>query len=345
MPSAEQHQTFVFDQIPSTGHVEAPLKSLSEFVISDCNRDACHKVIGRVSAGRAGATFVHGPLGCGKTHLLQGISRNLQSGYVSLSACRDPDALEGFFSSLLNRSAPWIVDDIQHLCGLKEGQSTVYNAFSSHLRSGGHILVACDRSLDDLLISGLGRQFCDLLAKFEVAEIAQHDEKLVRDYLTNRFGDAANCPDGGEQRVIEIVARYQFPSMHAVKAATSALIMIADMDKLSDQTIIDVIQSYTKHQPMAAITLERIRDRVCEVFGVSADEIASKSRLQIHVRARHALCVVARRLTPVSLVAIGDFINRDHTTIIHAVKKGEELSSYDPAFGEKVGAVLRSFRR
>lgn len=95
-----------------------------------------------------------------------------------------------------------------------------------------------------------------------------------------------------------------------------------------------------------AVTIASIQRAVCERFGIPQIEMSSHRRGRAVARPRQVAMYLARELTPLSLPAIGRrFGGRDHTTVMHAIKKVEEVSQYDADFGERVASLKEQLRR
>lgn len=92
--------------------------------------------------------------------------------------------------------------------------------------------------------------------------------------------------------------------------------------------------------PRPRITVAEIAARVCHEFGVTASDMASSCRARPIARPRQVAMYLSRQLTPMSLPEIGrHFGNRDHTTVMHAIRKIAELILTDQAFALRVAAV------
>ncbi|MGE0109775.1 MAG: helix-turn-helix domain-containing protein, partial [Bdellovibrionales bacterium] len=90
------------------------------------------------------------------------------------------------------------------------------------------------------------------------------------------------------------------------------------------------------------ITIDEIQKKVAEHFNIRVADMHSARRARAIARPRQVAMYLAKQLTPRSLPEIGrKFGGRDHTTVIHAVRKIEELSAYDPAFREDVDLLKR----
>ena len=90
------------------------------------------------------------------------------------------------------------------------------------------------------------------------------------------------------------------------------------------------------------VTIEEIQKRVAEHFNVRVSDMHSDRRSRAVARPRQVAMYLAKQLTPRSLPEIGrKFGGRDHTTVMHAVRKVEELRTMDPSFSEDIELLRR----
>jgi chromosomal replication initiator protein len=102
----------------------------------------------------------------------------------------------------------------------------------------------------------------------------------------------------------------------------------------------DFLRAYDRR-----VTIEEIKKKVAEHYGLKVADLESPNRSRSIVRPRQIAMYLARLLTPRSYPEIGRrFGNRDHTTVMHAVETIQRLKGVDPAFGEEVEQLRLSIR-
>jgi chromosomal replication initiator protein len=102
----------------------------------------------------------------------------------------------------------------------------------------------------------------------------------------------------------------------------------------------DLLRANERH-----ITIDEIQKRVAEHFNIKKAEMTSARRSRIVARPRQVAMYLAKHLTPRSLPEIGrTFGGRDHTTVMHAIKRVDELAASDPAFAEDVEVLRRTLQ-
>lgn len=90
------------------------------------------------------------------------------------------------------------------------------------------------------------------------------------------------------------------------------------------------------------LTIEEVLKKVAEVFEVEPEDITGISRRHKYVMARRAFCAFLSRSTHVTRQKLGEYINRDHSSVVHTLKKHNEWMVYYPQYSEKYGKLLSS---
>lgn len=106
---------------------------------------------------------------------------------------------------------------------------------------------------------------------------------------------------------------------------------------MTQDVLKDMLRSYDKRT-----TIDEIQKKVAEHFNISVKEMQSSRRARTVARPRQIAMYLAKQLTSRSLPEIGRKFDRDHTTVMHAVRKVEELILEDASLAENVDALRRT---
>ncbi|MBQ8322097.1 MAG: chromosomal replication initiator protein DnaA [Clostridia bacterium] len=275
--------------------------------------------------------FIHGHSGLGKTHLLYAIMHHIKKNRPELKIVYK--TCESFMNELIEaignrQTAPFkdkyrsadvlLIDDIQFIAGKESTQEEFFHTFSTLYEAGKQIILASDRPpreinplTDRLRTRFEGGLIADVQPpSFELrtAIIRKKSETLgitlsseLVDYMAERLNNNI--------RQIEGVIK----KLYAIVSLTGA-----DVSKESIEQIISIVDP--GNIPTNAM-IERILSAVSLKYGVSVEDIKSKKKTENIVNARHLSIYITRKLTDLSLPAIGKIFSRDHSTIISSINK------------------------
>ena len=343
------------------GHGGSPLDprlTFDSFVIGRSNTLA-HAAAKQVAMGRRNdpvmfnPLFVHAGVGLGKTHLLQAIA-------IKTNACGERAALYltaerfmfGFASALRSQTAlafkdalrgidVLVIDDLQFLQG-KNSQAEFSHTLNSLLDGGRQVVVAADRPPTEL--ESLDDRMRSRLAGGLAVEIGAFDEELRLEILTARVRAARAHHPGFT--VPEPVLSYISRSVtHNGRDLEGALNRLLANSKLSGQPITMELAERELRDLIRPLELKRVRIEdiqriVARHYNVSRSDLLSSRRTANVVRPRQIAMYLAKTLTLRSLPEIGRrFGGRDHTTVLHAVRKIESLIGADNALATEIESL------
>lgn len=296
--------------------------------------------------------FIHGGVGLGKTHLLQAICLRIMQ--------RRPGAriyyisCEGFISRFLeavqrNEMAEFrgrfrhvdvlVVDDIHYLARHERIQEEFFHTFNSLYQARKQIVLSSDAApeeMPDLEARLLSRFKQGLVARigrpeYETRVLILRRKALLRGlevpddvvcYIAQRVEDNTRVLEGALTQV------------QGLAMATSRSI---DVDLARE-----ALGDHTASRPPAIISIQAIIDTVSRQFEVKQTEMLSKRRQKSIALPRQVAMFLARRYTAHSLEEVGGYFGgRDHTTVMHAVKKVKQLRQKDEGFDRFVGEIER----
>lgn len=354
---------------PAGGRVESPdafmgspldrRLSFSTFLVGPSNQFA-YSAARRIADSRPGETpmfnplYAHAGVGLGKTHLLQALahaSNDNRRRALYLTAER---FMSGFVSSLSAQTALafkerlraidlLIIDDVQFLQG-KSIQQEFCHTLNALIDAGRQVVVAADRppseleTLDERVLSRFKGGLC--------VDIGPLDETLRVKILSARIAAAQEAQPGFHvpQDVISYVARTIVTNGRDLEGAVNRLLAHATLNgaPLSVEIAETAIRDLVRTQDPRRVKIDDIQKLVASHYNISRADILSSRRTANVVRPRQIAMYLSKVLTLRSLPEIGRrFGGRDHTTVLHAVRKIEELVAKDKSLAEVIDLLKR----
>jgi chromosomal replication initiator protein len=296
--------------------------------------------------------FIYGGVGLGKTHLMHSIAWMIgdqapekQVMYLSaekfmyqfVKALRSNEtmAFKEFFRSV----DVLMIDDIQFIAGKESTQEEFFHTFNALVDQNKQIIISADKAPSDL--TGIEERLRSRLAWGLVADIqpSTYDLRLgivkaKRDQLQ------ADVPDS----VLEFLALKVTSNIRELEGALNRIVAHADVAKnpitleSTQEVLQDLLRSHDRR-----ITIDEIQRKVAEHYNIRLSDMHSARRARQVARPRQVAMYLAKQLTARSLPEIGrKFGGRDHTTVMHAVRKIEELSNDDVSFAQDVEILRRA---
>lgn len=298
--------------------------------------------------------FVHANVGLGKTHLLQGAAQAIEASGRRVMYLTAEKFMYGFVASLKSHTAMafkeslrgidvLVIDDAQFLHGPKSQQEFCH-ILNALIDSGRQVIVAADRPPSDL--EGIEERVQSRLAGGLVVEIAALDEALRIKILESRVEMArAHLPGFTvAAEVIQHVARQITTNGRDLEGAVNRLLAHATLkgEALDIEAADEAIRDLVRHREPKRVKIEDIQRLVANHYNVSRADILSSRRTATVVRPRQIAMYLAKSLTLRSLPEIGRrFGGRDHTTVLHAVRKIEGMVGKDTELAGEIDHLKR----
>jgi chromosomal replication initiator protein len=340
-----------------------PRLTFETFMVGRSNTLA-HAAAKQVAVARRNDTvmfnplFIHAGVGLGKTHLLQAIAwtGNLQPDRKVLYLTAER-FMFGFVSALRNQTAiafkealrgidVLVIDDLQFLQG-KQTQAEFSHTLNSLIDGGRQVVIAADRPPMDL--ESLDERVRSRLAGGLVVEMGSLGEELRLEILKSRVALSRTHHPGFD--VPEPVLTYIARSVtHNGRDLEGALNRLLAHSKLTGQPVtMDLaereIRDLIRPQEPKRVKIEDIQRIVARHYNVSRGDLLSSRRTANVVRPRQVAMYLAKTLTLRSLPEIGRrFGGRDHTTVLHAVRKIENLVGNDSTLAEEIESLKRQLQ-
>jgi chromosomal replication initiator protein len=296
--------------------------------------------------------FLYGGVGLGKTHLMHSTAAALQAKYPKkrvlyltaekflyqfIRALRAQETVP--FKELFRSADVLLVDDIQFLCGRDATQEEFFHTFNALVEQGRQVIVSADASPSD--IEGMEDRLKSRLGWGLVVELSPTNYELRFAILEKKAKEKGLELD---PRVLEFVAQRIATNVRELEGALNRLVAHS---QLSGRSItLDSAQSALRDLLRASerrVSIEEIQKQVAEHFNIRLADMSSPRRARAVARPRQVAMYLAKHLTSRSLPEIGRrFGGRDHTTVMHAIRKIEELSSGDAVLSEDIRLIRRS---
>jgi chromosomal replication initiator protein len=298
--------------------------------------------------------YIHAAVGLGKTHILQAIAGAVEASRRRVLYLTAERFMFGFVSALKAQTAAvykehlrgidvLVIDDLQFLQG-KTLQQEFGHTLNALLDGGQQIVIAADRPPNDL--ENCDERLRSRLAGGLVIEMGQLEEELRQKILERRIAVARASHPGFDVPacVMAYVARTVCSSGRDLDGAVNRLLA---HNTLTDRPITlemaeVALRDLVRTQEPRRVKIEDIQRVVAKHYNVSRADILSSRRTQTVVRPRQIAMFLSKQLTLRSLPEIGRrFGGRDHTTVLHAVRKIDDLATKDVALAEEIELLKR----
>ena len=340
-----------------------PRLTFDSFVVGRSNTLA-HAAAKQVALARRGDSvmfnplYIHAGVGLGKTHLLQAVAwtGNTQPDRKVLYLTAEK-FMYGFVSALRSQTAiaykealrgidVLVIDDLQFLQG-KSTQAEFSHTLNSLIDAGRQVVIASDRPPTEL--ESLDERVRSRLAGGLVVEMGSLGEELRLEILISRIA-AARVHHPGFDVPGPVLAYIAKSVTHNGRDLEGALNRLLAHSKLTGQPVTmelaeREIRDLIRPQEPKRVKIEDIQRIVARHYNVSRGDLLSSRRTANVVRPRQVAMYLAKTLTLRSLPEIGRrFGGRDHTTVLHAVRKIENLVGNDTALAEEIEALKRQLQ-
>jgi chromosomal replication initiator protein len=295
--------------------------------------------------------FLYGGVGLGKTHLMHAIAWHIRGKqprrkvvYISaerfmyqfIRALRFKDTMA--FKERYRSVDVLMIDDVQFINNKESTQEEFFHTFNALVDSNRQIVVSADKSPSDL--EGMEERLRSRLGWGLVADIHATTYELrvgILQAKAEKLGAAIPA------KVIEFLAHKITTSVRELEGALNRVVAHSQLIgrdisiEMCQEVMHDLLRAHDRR-----VTIEEIQKRVAEHFNIRVADMHSARRSRTVARPRQIAMYLSKQLTARSLPEIGrKFGGRDHTTVMHAVKKVEELRHGDTSFAEDVDLLRR----
>ena len=295
--------------------------------------------------------YISGGVGLGKTHLLNAIGLELQNDnnvmfisaerfmYHFIKSIKKNDMVN--FKDFFRKSSVFIIDDIQFISGKESLQEEFFHTFNSLMDKGSQIIISSDRhpmKLDRVQERIKSRLAGGLVVDIDVPDFELKAEIIKKkiEEIQSQFKENINLSDD----VINYIASECKTNIRELIGVLNRVIAFSRvhnkvLDIVDCKKILRDVFSQIK-----VITVDKIQNTVSNFFNIGLSEMLSQRRSRPLARPRQIAMFLAKKMTTRSLPEIGRrFANRDHTTVIHAVKTITRLSEQDDEMKKNISQI------
>jgi chromosomal replication initiator protein len=329
-----------------------PNLNFDNFIAGSSNQIALSsskKICEQIS--RYNPLYIYGGVGLGKTHLLNAIGIELEKEtnvmfisaerfmYHFIKSIKKNDMVN--FKDFFRKSSVFIIDDIQFIRGKEGLQEEFFHTFNSLIDKSAQIIISADRA--PMKLDRVQERIKSRLAGGLVVDIDAPDlnlkikiiKKRLED-IQNQFKETSNISD----EVINFIANESKTNIRELIGVLNRVVTFSRIHK-KDLTISDcknILKDVFNQAKI--ITVDKIQNTVSNYFNIPLTEMLSQRRSRPLARPRQIAMFLAKKLTTRSLPEIGRrFANRDHTTVIHAVKTITRLSEKDDEMQKNINQI------
>ena len=339
----------------------APLDArftFDSFVVGKPN-ELAHAAARRVAEGGPvsfNPLFLYGGVGLGKTHLMHAIAHELQTRkpdlrvlylsaeqfmYRFVQALRDRSVMD--FKELFRSVDVLMVDDVQFIAGKDSTQEEFFHTFNALVDQNKQIVISADRApgeIKDLEERIKSRLQCGLVVDLHPTDYELRLGILQQkaDFYRDQYKGLTLAPG-----VLEFLAHRITTNVRVLEGALTRLFAFASLVgreitlDLTQDCLADILRASDRK-----VTIEEIQRKVAEHYNIRLSDMIGPKRLRNIARPRQIAMYLSKQLTPRSLPEIGRrFGGRDHTTIMHGVRKIEELMATDSQLADDLQLLKR----
>ena len=334
------------------GAAEGPSSTLTfeNFVIGDSNRMAYSMALNvaeQPGHGPLNPLFIYGKSGLGKTHLMFAIqnyiretqpqlrtvyvdSSDMLTDYMEAGAAHDKEKSSyKNFKARYEEADVLLIDDIQYLQGKKQTLDIVFQIFNSLINQRKQIILSADRAPKNIDID---ERYHSRFSQGGTVDI-QPPEIETKLGIVKSFIDEYCRTEGLEhfsipQDVQMYIAENSSSNIRELKGAVTTVIYQMTVLQQPNFSVADVRSLLENHFSGGAsrnLSLEDIQKEVEAFFKVKHSDLVGKSRARQITYPRQIAMYLCRQILDVPFNAIGEKFNRDHSTVLHAVKQVEEM--------------------
>ena len=295
--------------------------------------------------------FLYGGVGLGKTHLMHAIAHEIKRMnpvrrviylsaekfmYHFIKALRFKDTVA--FKEQFRTVDVLMIDDVQFISGKESTQEEFFHTFNALVDQNKQLIISADKSPQDL--EGIEERMRSRLGWGLVADIHPLTYELRLSILQAK---AEKVDTKIPENVLEFLAHKITTNVRELEGALNRITAFSSLvgKEINIEMTHDLLRDLLKSS-QRKVNIEQIQKKVSEHFNVKMSDMSSARRSRTVVRPRQIAMYLSKNLTSRSLPEIGRrFGNRDHTTVIHAVKKVEELRNHDVSLDEDVELLIR----
>jgi chromosomal replication initiator protein len=346
-------------KVRSGGSPIDPRLTFDDFVVGKPN-ELANAAARRVAEGGPvtfNPLFLYGGVGLGKTHLMHAVANELQVRrpdldvlylsaeqfmYRFITALRDRKMMD--FKELFRSVDVLMVDDVHFIAGKDSTQEEFFHTFNALVDSGKQVIISADRAPGE--IKDMEDRIRSRLQSGLVVDLHPTDYELRLGVLQSKvmryLDDYPNLSIA--PGVLEFLAHRITTNVRILEGALTRLFAVASLVgreinlALTQDTLADVLKASDRK-----VTIEEIQRKVSEHYNIRLSDLIGPKRLRAYARPRQIAMFLCKMMTSRSLPEIGRrFGGRDHTTVMHGVRRIGELREKDSQIADDLELLQRA---
>lgn len=342
-----------------------PRYSLANFTVAPENRlaHAAAMTVSKYPGENYNPLFIYGGVGLGKTHLLQSVGievlKNDPSKVVVYTTTESftNELVEGIQARNMNKFRNkyrkvdvFIIDDIQFIANKDRTQEEFFHTFNTLYEAGKQVVISSDRPPHELKL--LSER---LVSRFEsgmIVDVKMPDYESRLAILRNRSQEAQIFIN---EKVLEFIAFNIDTSVRTLIGVLNQVIAQYELENLAPtvKSVSEIIKRSQKevkmvgfikedNTPHRAVTIDQLTDFVSEYYTIPKSEVMGESRSREYLLPRHIIMYLAKTKLGISLAKIGESLgNRNHTTVMHAISKMQDMLRNDRQLLCNINAIAK----
>ena len=324
--------------------------SFDNFVVGESNElayTAARKIC--TQSSQYNPLFIYSAVGMGKTHLLNAIGLEISKTksvmfisaerfmYHFIRSIKSNDMVK--FKDFFRKSEVFIIDDIQFARGKEAMQEEFFHTFNDLIEKGSQIVISSDRHPSNL--DKTQERIKSRLSGGLVIDIQQPDLSLKIKILKKKFEEIQKNFNESYNISVDVLNFLASEITSSIREMVGALNRVLAFSKVNSKSpniheCKEILKDFINYNNKS-INVEVIQNTVASYFNLSVQEMLSARRSRSLARPRQIAMYLVKQYTTNSLPDIGrKFSNRDHTTVIHAVKKIDELIKKDSEIKQNI---------
>ena len=295
--------------------------------------------------------YICGGVGLGKTHLLNAIGLQLQAEnnvmfisaerfmYHFIKSIKKNDMVN--FKDFFRKSSVFIIDDIQFIRGKESLQEEFFHTFNSLMDKGSQIIISADRA--PMKLDRVQERIKSRLAGGLVVDIDAPDLELKIKIINKKIQEMQNQFKENINLSEDVINYIASESKTNIRELIGILNRVIAFSRVHNKVLnICDCKNILKDvfSQIRIVTVDKIQNIVSNFFNIPLSEMLSQRRSRPLARPRQIAMYLAKKMTTRSLPEIGRrFANRDHTTVIHAVKTITRLSEQDDEMKKNIHQI------
>ncbi len=336
----------------SFGTVLDPRYTFDSFVVGKSN-ELAYAAASRIGDSKAvpfNPLFLHGGVGLGKTHLMHAIAHKVKTDnpsrkimymsaekfmYQFISAIRGKNTVD--FKRQFRSVDLLMIDDVQFIANKESTQEEFFHTFNALVDNRRQVVISADRSPTDL--AGIEERIKSRLGWGLVADIHPTDYELRLGILQTKSSNFEDTTIPKE--VLDFLAGKIISNVRELEGALNRVVAYAELT--GQEVTVDMTRNVLQDLLRAndrKVTIDEIMRQVSDYYNLRMAEILSARRARDIARPRQVAMYLSKQMTSRSLPEIGrKFGGRDHTTVMHAVRKIEDLRRTDSTLDDDINRL------